>query len=376
MSSTCSQIDSLLSHLSKYESNPKPEDDAKKSHLKSLQETKSKSTEEDDSKVPENWDNAAIANETCTLRFSECNTPYFGIWLDLEMILFKKQSEFQDVRIIETKQFGRQLILDMKTQSAEKDEYLYHESLTHPAMLIHPCPKRVFIGGAGELATARETLKYKSVERVVLCDLDKVVVDACIEFLPQMSRAAKADKRLEIIIADAKQTLEQSTETWDVVIMDIADPIEAGPGIACYFQSFYQQIYDKLSDNGVFVTQSGPGGFVGHQECATTIYNTVKSVFPHTYLYTQEVPSYGQDWAFTIGIKLPKDKDIPAMKDWTFVDKEISKRFNGDSTLIKNTFRHYDGQSHSGMFSLPKHIRNSLENETRVMTKDTPVFMF
>jgi len=296
--------------------------------------------------------------------------------LDLEMIHFKKQSEFQEVRIIETTQFGRQLILDLKTQSAEKDEHLYHESLTQPAMFIHPNPKKVFIGGAGELATAREVLKHQSVERVVLCDLDKVVVDACIEYLPQMSRTAKADKRLEVVIADAKQTLEQSKETWDVVIMDIADPIEAGPGIACYFQSFYQNIYDKLSDNGVFVTQSGPGGFVGHSECATTIYNTVKTVFPHTFLYKQEVPSYGQDWAFTMGVKLSKEKEIPNIKDWKFIDKEMLKRFNGDHQLVQQTFRHYDGESPSHMFSLPKHIRNALANETKVMTKDTPVFMY
>ena len=144
-----------------------------------------------------------------------------------------------------------------KSQSSALDEHIYHETLVHPAMMAHGAPKTVFIGGGGEGATAREVLRWKSVEKVVMVDLDEVACKMCQEHLPEWNAGAYDDPRFEIHYKDAYAFLnDYSGPTFDVVIMDISDPIECGPGIALYFKEFYKDVLlPKMSENSVFVTQ-------------------------------------------------------------------------------------------------------------------------
>lgn len=109
------------------------------------------------------------------LRFTEDVTPDFATRASLKSLTLDTQSEFQRVQIIETGPFGKTLVLDGKTQSALFDEYVYHESLVQPVMLAHHNPKTVYVGGGGEFGTTREILRHKSVEKVVMVDIDKVV---------------------------------------------------------------------------------------------------------------------------------------------------------------------------------------------------------
>ena len=115
--------------------------------------------------------------ETSGYWFREENSPDWMITMRLKSLGKEVQSDFQHVRVIETAPFGKTLVLDHKTQSSQHDEHVYHETLVHPTMLAHPNPKRVYIGGGGEMATAREVLRHKSVEQCVMVDIDKVVVD-------------------------------------------------------------------------------------------------------------------------------------------------------------------------------------------------------
>jgi spermidine synthase len=148
----------------------------------------------------------------------------------LSTITFDSKSDFQTAQVVKTVPFGKTLVLDGKTQSAQFDEAIYHESLVHPAMLLHENPKSVYIGGGGEFATAREVLKHASVESCVMVDIDEVVCNICKEQLPEWGAGAWDDKRMEVHYDDAKAFLERDSRTYDVIIMDIADPIEAGPG--------------------------------------------------------------------------------------------------------------------------------------------------
>ena len=116
--------------------------------------------------------------------FDEEVTPDFAVKMRLESIDFQAKSDFQDVKIIKTTQFGKTLVLDGKTQSASNDEHIYHESLVHPAMLLHPCPRTVYIGGGGEMATAREILRHKSVEKVVMVDSKYAYRSICAQLSP------------------------------------------------------------------------------------------------------------------------------------------------------------------------------------------------
>lgn len=174
----------------------------------------------------------------------------------LTSIDFNSKSKFQKVQIIKTIPFGTTLVLDGKTQSAQFDEAVYHEHLVHPAMMMHGNPKSVYIGGGGEYATARDVLKHTSVEKCVMVDIDEVVrshgfcfrfvalptmrltcnhhgwqvCNVCAEHLPQWHGGCLDDPRLEVHFDDAKAFLERTEQKFDVIIMDIADPIEAGPG--------------------------------------------------------------------------------------------------------------------------------------------------
>lgn len=242
----------------------------------------------------------------------------------LKSILYNERSEFQYAQIIETGPFGKTLVLDSKTQSALADEYVYHESLVHPVMIAHPNPKTVFIGGGGELATAREVAKHPSVERIVMVDLDKTVVEICKKHMPEWHGGVIDDPRLELHYEDAKAWLEKyggvthaecsciiilsllfllecsCNEKFDVIIMDIADPIEAGPGVMLYTEEFYNFIHKCLQPGGCFVTQSGPGSVMNATECFSVIYQTLKQSFQQVVPYTSDIPSFGCNWAFNM----------------------------------------------------------------------------
>ena len=313
---------------------------------------------------------------------------------------YEKKSPFQTVQVITSQQFGKTLVLDGKTQSAQFDEFVYHESLVHPAMCLCPTPpKRVFIGGGGELATAREVLKHTSVEKVVMVDLDKDVVDVSLEMLPEWGKGAMEDPRLEVLYEDALAYLDNHPEeVYDVIIMDIADPIEAGPGYILYTEEFYASLarHFPSDQQGVFVTQSGPGAYHNVRECCAAIYKTLDKVFDVVLPYTVDIASFGSDWAFNLAF-LPKsrsenqdesnkeeetnDSTTPSFstnkityttQDPSVTNQIIEERIQGGH----DNLYHYDGETHLSLFNLSKAVRNKIEEEDRIITKDSPIYMF
>ncbi|KAF3446099.1 hypothetical protein FNV43_RR11278 [Rhamnella rubrinervis] len=218
----------------------------------------------------------------------------------LNSVLHKGTSEYQDIALLDTKRFGKVLVIDGKMQSAEIDEFIYHECLIHPALLCHPNPKTMFIMGGGEGSSAREALKHKSMEKVVMCDIDQEVVDFCRTHLT-VNHEAFCHKKLNLVINDAKAELESSSEKFDVIVGDLADPVEGGPCYQLYTKSFYERILKpKLNSNGIFVTQAGPAGIFTHKEVFTSIYNTIKQVFKYVVAYTAHIPSFADTWGWVM----------------------------------------------------------------------------
>eukprot|EP00268_Persea_americana_P043409 TRINITY_DN4362_c0_g1_i1.p1 TRINITY_DN4362_c0_g1~~TRINITY_DN4362_c0_g1_i1.p1 ORF type:complete len:164 (+),score=25.55 TRINITY_DN4362_c0_g1_i1:169-660(+) len=121
----------------------------------------------------------------------------------LNSILYRGSSEYQDIALLDTKHFGKALVIDGKMQSAEMDEFIYHECLIHPPLLCHPNPKTVFIMGGGEGSAARELFRHKSIEGVVMCDIDQEVVDFCRRYLT-VNQQAFCNEKLQLVINDAK----------------------------------------------------------------------------------------------------------------------------------------------------------------------------
>jgi spermidine synthase len=291
----------------------------------------------------------------------------------LQSITFEAKSPFQNVQIINTNTFGKTLVLDGKTQSAKSDEVIYHESLVHPALLAHPNPKTVYIGGGGEFATAREILRHTSVEKVVMVDIDELVCNICRKEMPEWADGAFEDPRLEVYYTDAHAFLKQYEGTFDVIIMDIADPIEAGPGYVLYTKEFYEYAQTKLNKGGFFVTQSGPGASYNWDECFSSIYSTLKTGFNTVLPYTVDIPSFGCVWAFTMATNVEGDAEKAKQ---AIIQRSIEETNSLIAKRIPKELKFYDGISHLGLFGVPKPVRDGLDTEKRVITVDNPVFMY
>ena len=278
--------------------------------------------------------------------------------------VFSTKTAFQEVEVVDSLQHGRCLLLDGKTQSAEADEFIYHEGLVHPAMVTHPNPVSVFIAGGGEGATLREALAHNTVKRAVMVDLDSEVVEVCVRYLPNHHRGAFDDPRTELYHRDAREYLETTQDTYDVIIIDLPDPQEAGPASLLYTQNFYRLLSQRLNPQGVMAVQSEPC-MVGNLEAFSAINNTLRSVFPHVYPYHIMVPSFASDWGFNLASLGPNPLALNVQE----VDRRLADR--GCALL-----RFYDGVTHNGLFALPKHVRTTLENERRIITEDDPLVVF
>lgn len=280
----------------------------------------------------------------------------------IKKVIHSGKTPYQSVEFAELGPWGRCLILDDKIQSSEWDEVIYHQSLVHPPMMAHPDPRSVFIAGGGEGATLREVLAYGSVERAVMVDLDKDVVELCRRYLPTFHRGSFDDPRVELLFTDAKKYLEECEERFDVIILDLPEPIEGGPAYMLSTKEFYELVRDRLADDGTVSLQAGASTWGNHQ-CFTAVVSTVKAVFPLVFPYEVCVPSYCGMWgfAFASASLIPPDADE--------VDRRIASRISKD-------LRFYDGLTHHGMFSIPRNLRRAIAEEKTVITIDNPYYIY
>jgi spermidine synthase len=291
---------------------------------------------------------------------TEVITPWDMYMHGATKVLAYRKTQFQDMYIIESGSFGKALMLDGKWQSAEKDEFLYHEGLVHPPLMMHGDPKKVLILGGAEGATIREVLRWKGVERVVMVDIDGEVVEACRELLPEMHQGAFDDPRVEVIIDDAQKYIDTTTEKWDAVISDLSDPIESGPAFALFTQEHYQQVSRILAPNGMFILHSGPL-FGTELYMHARLANTVKSVFP----YTQSAMCYATSYGLPLSYIIASNREFSATPDPVESDRILAQKTTGE-------FRMMDGRTLLGMLQVPLHIRKLVEAETEVYTLKSP----
>ncbi len=281
----------------------------------------------------------------------------------IKQVMYSGRTEFQSVAIVDSAGFGTCLVLDGKIQSSECDEFIYHEALVHPAMLAHPNPETVFIAGGGEGATLREVLCHKSVKKVVMVDIDKQVVDICRKFLPAIHQNSFDDPRAEICYTDARKYLEETKDRFDVVIIDLVEPLEVGPACLLYTQEYYQIIRDRLNDGGIMSVQSGASGWTNLQNFIDIV-DTLKSVFSTVCPYQVYVPSFVDLWGFATASQSLN----PAALSPAEVDRRISKK-------LSKELKSYDGLSHQALFALSKHLRRMLTKTGRIITDANPLYM-
>lgn len=277
----------------------------------------------------------------------------------VEKIFFEGRTKFQYVQCFSNALFGKVLFLDRKIQSAQVDEYIYHESLVHPAMMTHPKPQRVLVLGGGEGATLREVYRHSTVESITMVDIDEELVGICRKHLPEWSDGAYEDTRTRLVIGDARQFVEETQDKFDVIISDLTEPLEESPSVYLFTKEFFEKINKILYDNGVFVMQAGSTDPTYH-EFFTSCAKTLGSVFPTVRPYWTFVFSFGGPWGFVVASKKedPLDLEKNDLKERT------------DSRRIKGLKFYHDGL-HKGFFALPGYLVKDQE-KGRVLTDREP----
>lgn len=295
---------------------------------------------------------------------SEYITPWDIYAHGVTRVLAYKKTAYQEMYIVETGAYGKALVLDGKWQSCTGDEFLYHEALVHPAMIFHGTPQKVLILGGGEGATAREVLRWHTVEKVVMVDIDAEVVEACRQHLPEMHQNAFDDPRCHLVIGDALDFLDTSSEQWDIVISDLSDPIESGPSFQLFTKEYFEKIRRVLSPKGFFIVQAGP---VSPAELAlhARLVRTLSTVFPNVQSYSSYTSTYGRPWGFALG----SDELINTRPSPETIDQLLREK----TTL---GFRMLDGITLLGLLQLPLHLRQAIEAQTQVYSLTEPPKFF
>lgn len=298
------------------------------------------------------------------LWITEYITPWDIYSHGVTKILAYQKTAFQEMYVVETGAYGKGLVLDGKWQSCTGDEFIYHEVLVQPAMIAHQNPRNALVLGGGEGATIRELLRWKTIEKVMMIDIDGEVVEACKTYLPEMHQGAFDDPRVELVIEDALKVLDTTTETWDIIISDLSDPIEEGPSFALFTKEYYAKLKRVLNPGGYVVIQAGPVSAPGIKYHARLI-NTLKAVFNHVAPMSAITSAYGAPWGFA----LCADEPINTLPDVATVDRLIAEKTTGNLKFI-------DGSSNLGVMQTPVYIKNAIAQETTVYTLEAPPKFF
>lgn len=272
--------------------------------------------------------------------YKEITPGGYGISIKTKNILFSKQSDFQKVEIFDTDStLGRVLTLDDLMMTTEGDEWHYHEMIAHIPMMHHKCPKNVLVIGGGDGGTVREVLKHDTVEKVVLCEIDGMVIDACKEYLPTIS-CELDNPKCEILVQDAIEYIKDKKNMFDIVLIDSTDPM--GPGEGLFTDEFYSNVKASMKVGGIMVAQS-ESPFANPNEIKK-MYTQLRRVFPIVSTYTSNIPTYpGGYWA------------------WAFCSETVKPLSYWDERRgneITKTCKIYNKEYHEARFALPNYLKN------------------
>lgn len=259
-----------------------------------------------------------------------------GLRFRLKQRLFSEKSDFQKVEVVETQEHGMLLAHDGMIMVTEKDEFVYHDMITHVPMYTHPNPQNVLVIGGGDGGTVREVLKHPSVKKVTMVEIDGMVVDVSKKFIPQTSSELENPK-VKLLIQDGVQFMKESTEQFDVIIVDSSEPI--GPATPLFNVDFYKDIDSRLTNNGIVVSQGESPYY--DMKMQKVLVNILAEVFPKVHIYNYCNMSYPSGlWSFTYA-----SKGLCPFKDF-------------DPGKVTNTHQYYSPEIHWGSFMLPQFMFN------------------
>ena len=276
--------------------------------------------------------------------FSETSTLWPGQAMSLEVdeVLWKQRSDYQDVVVFKSKTYGNVLVLDGVIQATERDEFSYQEMLTHIPMCAHPNPESVLLIGGGDGGILREIEKHSCVKKIVQCEIDKMVFDVSKKFLPKMAEGF-GDPRLIHHWGDGCAFVKEHPGEFDVIIVDSSDPI--GPAATLFEREFYVAMKNALKPGGIVATQ-GECLWL-HLDIIKGLIRDGRKTFKHAQYAFTTIPTYpsGQIGFFLGSLGEPVDTPVRKM----------------DSK--KDDLRYYNENVHRAAFVLPEFARRALEED-------------
>ena len=278
------------------------------------------------------------------LWYSEKHTPTVKFSIQVSRQLYSRQSQFQRIDVFESEEYGRFLTLDGYMMLTERDEFIYHEMITHVPMALNPAIEKVLVIGAGDGGVARELIRYKTIKQIDVVEIDPQVVEVCRQFL-NITACGFDDKRVRIYYQDGLKYVRKLNASYDLIIVDSTDPF--GPGEGLFTREFYGNCFKALSDNGILVNQHESPFYENDARAMQQAHRNLVKVFPLSRVYQAHIPTYASGyWLFGFASKgLHPVKDLDANK-W--------KQLNLAT-------RYYNPKLHAGAFALPNYVQELLE---------------
>ncbi|MEG0820881.1 MAG: polyamine aminopropyltransferase [Burkholderiaceae bacterium] len=252
-------------------------------------------------------------------------------------------SPYQRVEVYDTPQFGKMFRLDGRFMTSERDEFFYHECMTHPALLSHPDPKKVLVIGGGDGGSSEEILKHPSVERVVMAELDQAVIDIAKQYLGTIHQGAFDDPRLEVKIGDGYEFVKTSDELFDLIVLDLTDPDT--PAFHLYSEDFFRLCRERLAPGGALTLHLGSPVY-GADTVAKNAAN-LRQVFRHVAPLSLFIPLYGSLWCLAVA----SDTLDPRRFSSQAVGQRMTER--GIAGL-----QYYNAALHGALFALPSFVQD------------------
>lgn len=277
--------------------------------------------------------------------FSEKQTKDVKFSIRVDRQLYSGQSEFQRIDIFESPEFGRFLTLDGYMMLTEKDEFIYHEMITHIPMAVHPKAEKVLVIGAGDGGVIRELVRYPEIKQIDLVEIDDMVVEVCRKYLPKTA-CCLDDERVNIRYEDGLKYIRRCENKYDLIIVDSTDPF--GPGEGLFTREFYGNCYKALKEDGIMVNQHESPFYEEDARACQRAHRNITETFPVSRVYQAHIPTYPSGhWLFGFASKKYHPLKHLRVKEWNT---------RGIQT------RYYTTTLHKGAFYLPAYVEELLKN--------------
>jgi len=279
------------------------------------------------------------------LWFSERHTKNVRFSIKIDKQLFSEKTEHQRIDVFESIDFGRCLVLDGSVMFSEKDEFVYHEMIVHPALAVHPNIKSVLVIGAGDGGVVRELCHYSNIEQIDLVEIDQMLIYAAKKFLPKSSYKL-SDSRVNIIISDGLKFVRKCEDKYDLIIVDSPDPY--GPAEPLFTKEFYGNCYKALKENGIMVNQHESPFYEPDALAMQKVHKNIYKTFDICRVYQAHIPIYPSGhWLFGFASK-------------TYHPLKDLKEDYWNTLNIKT--KYYNTNLHKGAFYLPNYVTELLEH--------------